>query len=434
MTPNRLKSALFKGLGRNVIVLGFVSLFTDISSEMLYPIIPIFLTSVLMAPMAVLGVIEGCAEATASLLKYFSGYWSDKIKSHVPFVVSGYSISAVSKPLLILAATWHWVLAARIIDRLGKGIRTSPRDALIAASCDANSRGKAYGLHRAMDSIGAVIGPVIAIAFLWLFTRSGAGSDPKRAYQLLFLCAFVPAMLGVACFFFLQNTGPVVAKKKSGDGHPGLRGLSPELRRLLVIVALFSLGNSSDVFLLLGAKKTGFSTTGVLWIYVLYNFINAAAAGPLGSLSDRLGRRKVMTGGFIIFALVYAGFAVCNSQISIPVPILEPPYLYWYIFRPSRFWILLLFAIYGLYAAANEGIAKAYVADLSTSENRGTAMGAYQIVIGFMALLASLVAGFLWDYVNPAATFLYGAICALGAAILFFILLRGRKTQEKIQA
>lgn len=385
--PGRgVAARLFSGLGRNVFVLGLVSLFTDISSEMLYPVVPLFLTGVLGAPMAVLGLIEGIAESTASLLKMVSGAWSDRVGRREPFVIWGYSLSAFSKPLLFLAGTWHLVLAARILDRLGKGIRTSPRDVLIAAAAAPGQRGKAFGFHRAMDTVGACIGPLLAVVLLWHF---------RLGLRTIFLWAFVPAALGVACFAFLQKT-PLPK-----NPHPILERapLVPELKRFIAIYALFAIGNSSDVFLILRAKSLGFSTTMTLLTYVLYNFVYAAAATPAGWLSDRVSRRALMAGGFVVFAAVYGGFAVARAH--------------WMIWG--------LFACYGLYSAATEGIAKAYVTDLAPEGRRGTAMGLMQMVTGIAAFFASLVAGALWQRLGPAAAFLYGAVCALAAALLFFV-------------
>ena len=380
---------MFEGLGRNVIVLGLVSLLTDISSEMLYPIVPLFLTVVLRAPMTVVGLIEGIAESTASLLKVVSGWYSDRLGKRRPFLLWGYGTSSISKPLLALASTWHLVLVSRLIDRMGKGVRTSARDAMIAASCDDEHRGKAFGLHRAMDTVGAVCGPIAAIVLLSRFHAS---------YQTIFLLAFVPALVGVVVLAVLTEE---VHERKAADGVPGGRGaISSDLKKLLVVLGLFAIGNSSDVFLLLKAKDVGFTATSVLWVYVFYNAVFALTAAPAGWLSDRLGRRRLITAGFGLFAIVYAGFALSPGQ--------------------SAIWAL--FALYGLYAAATEGIAKAYAADLSTPQNRGTAMGFLQTVTGIMAFVASVVAGLLWTHVGPWAPFLYGAGCALLAAVLFQIL------------
>jgi MFS family permease len=379
---------ILQGLGRNVVILGFVSLFTDISSEMLYPIIPLFLTTVLNAPMSVVGLIEGLAESTASLLKMVSGWWSDRVGRRQPFVVWGYSLSAISKPLLALAATWHLVLVSRLIDRIGKGIRTSARDAMIAASCVPDARGKAFGLHRAMDTIGAFFGPILAVILLSVFNFS---------YQTIFIIAFIPAAIGVATLAFLQRETPM--PKLAAGTAEAKAPISRELKKFVLIYGLFALGNSSDVFLLLKAKQVGLTANGVLLTYVFYNFIYALAATPAGWLSDKLSRRTLMIGGLIVFAVVYTGFA----------------------FATSEFAIWALFALYGVYAAATEGVSKALVADLSTPQNRGTAMGLMHTVQGLLAFVASTAAGLLWTHINPAAPFLYGAICAVAAAVLLLL-------------
>ncbi len=380
-------SRLLQGLGRNVVILGVVSLFTDISSEMLYPIVPLFLTTVLNAPMWVVGLIEGIAESTASLLKIASGWWSDRARRRQPFVVWGYSLSALSKPLLALAASWHLVLVSRLIDRVGKGIRTSPRDAMIAASCAPDARGKAFGLHRAMDTIGAFIGPLLAVLLLSHF---------RVSYQTIFVLAFIPAALGVAALAFLQKENAAAASAKPAGGRAPI---SAELKRFVLIYGVFALGNSSDVFLLLKAKESGLSANGVLLTYVFYNFVYALAATPAGWLSDKLSRRTLMAGGLVVFAAVYTGFALA----------------------PAGWLIWVLFALYGFYAAATEGVSKALVADLSTPENRGTAMGLLHMTTGVLAFVASTVAGLLWSRIGPAAPFIYGAVCAVASASLLLL-------------
>jgi MFS family permease len=375
------------GLGRNVIVLGVVSLLTDISSEMLFPVVPLFLTTVLGAPMTVVGLIEGAAESVASLLKMVFGWLSDRAARRKPFVVWGYGLSAISKPLMALAGAWPVVLLARLVDRTGKGMRTSPRDALIAASCNADQRGKAFGLHRAMDTIGAVAGPLLAVLLLTVMGMS---------YRAMFILAFIPAALGVAALALVRGDGGGMSPSVTRDAasRPALRA---DLKKFVLIYGLFALGNSSDVFLLLRAKEAGLGEQGMLLVYVFYNFVYALAATPAGWLSDRLSRRAVMVGGLVVFALVYLGFA------------LHP--------APAAIW--MLFALYGFYAAATEGVAKAQVADLSVPENRGTAMGLMHSVTGVLAFVASAVAGWLWARVNPAAPFFYGAACALAAAVVF---------------
>ncbi|HOW98443.1 MAG TPA: MFS transporter [Kiritimatiellia bacterium] len=377
-----------RGLGRNVIILGVVSLLTDVSSEMLYPVIPLFLTSALGASMTVVGLIEGAAEGAASALKMLFGWISDRTARRKPFVVWGYGLSAVSKPMMALAGAWPFVLLARLVDRTGKGMRTSPRDALIAASCSAEQRGTAFGLHRAMDTAGAVAGPVLAMLFLSVW---GLG------YRAMFLLAFIPAALGVLALAFVR-AGPAEAGR-AAPPRPDRPPLRPALKRFVAVYGLFALGNSSDVFLLLRAKEAGLGEQGMLLVYVFYNAVYALASTPAGWLSDRFSRRTVMAGGLAVFAAVYLGFA------------LDP--------APARIW--LLFALYGFYAAAMEGVAKAQVADLSAPENRGTAMGLLHSVTGLLAFVASAAAGWLWAEVSPAAPFYYGAACALAAAGLLLL-------------
>lgn len=381
---------MIRRVGRNVVVLGVVSFFTDIASEMLYPLIPLFLTGVLGAPMTVVGVIEGLAESTASLLKVVSGWASDRVGRRRPFVVGGYGISASSKPLLALATAWPMVLVARVVDRIGKGLRTSPRDAIIAASTPLAHRGEAYGLHRAMDTAGAALGPIFAIVAL---------SWGEVEYRLLFWLATIPAVLGVATLALLRRPpAPAPVEETGGERWPRVRrALTPDLKRFLLVIGVFALGNSSDVFLLLKARDLGYTDVGVLWIYVFYNVCFALASTPAGRLSDRWGRGSVITGGLLLFAGVYLGFAA----------------------GPAGYLLWGLFALYGLYAAATEGILKAHVADLSSPAVRGTAMGAMQTLTGLLAFGASAVAGLLWTYVGSAATFLYGSACALAAALLF---------------
>ena len=395
------KRSAFAGLGRNVIILGFVSLFTDISSEMLYPVIPIFLTTVLHAPMSVVGLIEGVAESTASLLKILFGWLSDRLTRRKPFVIAGYALSAVSKPLLALAGSWHLVLGSRMVDRLGKGIRTSPRDALIASSCDADSRGRAFGLHRAMDTTGAVIGPVLAVVLL---------STLGYSYRSLFLLAFIPAVLGVGALLFVRETARAAAPATADAALPHTgRRFDPDLLKFLAAYAIFALGNSSDVFLLLRAKDIGLSTNGVLMTYVFYNAVYAMAATPAGWLSDKLSRTALLVGGLSVFSVVYVGFALATET--------------WMIWP--------LFAFYGFYGAATEGVSKALVADLSHDTSRGTAMGLMHTVTGILALVASIAAGQLWSRAGPAAPFFYGAICALASAVALVFLSARRSSGSK---
>ncbi|MDD2773343.1 MAG: MFS transporter [Elusimicrobiales bacterium] len=387
---------LKKGLTKNVVFLGAVSGLTDISSEMLYPLMPLFLTTVLHAPMSAVGLIEGTAEATASILKAAGGLWSDRTARRKPFVVWGYGLSSLSKPLMALAYAWPLVLFARVTDRIGKGVRTSARDALVASSTPREHWGKAFGFHRAMDTAGAALGPLAA-----LFLMDYMGLD----YRPIFIIAFVPAALGVLVLIrFVKESGvDVNAQKTPAAGaenglsfRESLRRLSPQFRQFLLFYGIFALGNSSDAFLLLKAKNMGFTTAHVILAYVGYNVVYALCAGPAGWLSDKLGRARTLVIGFAIFALVYLGFGLAHDA--------------------NMVWAL--FALYGFYGAFNEGVAKAMVSDLSGSGNRGTAMGVFQGATGILAFAASFAAGILWDKIGPAAPFILGAACAAVSSVL----------------
>lgn len=371
-------------LTRNVTFLGAVSALTDISSEMLYPVVPVFLTSVLGAPMQVVGLIEGAAEATASFMKILGGRLSDRLGRRKPFVVAGYSLSALSKPLLALAASWQFVLFSRFVDRVGKGLRTSARDAMIAGSAPREHWGKAFGFHRAMDTLGAALGPLAALALI----QYTGPANPD--YRLIFLLAFVPALLGVAVLAL------AVKEVAAAPAAPGAarEPLGRDFLAFAGIYAVFALFNSSDVFLIMRAKGLGFSLTQVILAYVGYNLVYALLASPAGWLADRVGKLRAMSFGFVVFAAVYLGFALAD-----------------------RAWLVWpLFALYGFYGAFNEGIAKAVVSHLSGERNRATAMGYFQGAAGLLAFAASALAGLLWDRVSPAAPFVAGAAGALLAA------------------
>ncbi|MFA6029090.1 MAG: MFS transporter [Elusimicrobiota bacterium] len=392
-----------KGVGRNVWALGIVSGLTDISSEMLYPIVPIFLTSELGAPMAVVGLIEGTAEATASVLKIAGGRLSDRWRRRKLFVLTGYGLSALSKPLMALATAWTCVLFTRFVDRVGKGIRVGPRDALIADACDAEHRGLAFGFHRAMDTAGAALGPLLALALMHFWGMS---------YRGLFFTAFIPGALGVLVLAaFVRETPPALrAEDASPRASGALAALSPGFKRFLAVYGLFALCNSSDVFLLLRMKGGGFGTEEVLLAYVAYNVVYALLAAPAGRLSDRLGRPKTLALGLAVFAAVYLGFALTHSRAAL-----------W------SFWML-----YGLYGALTEGVGKAFVADLTPSETRASAMGVFQGAGGLLAFGASASAGLLWTHVSPAAPFLMGAAGAGLSAVLF--LMWGRESLRDSRA
>lgn len=374
-----------KGLNRTVLRLGFVSMLADISSEMLYPVTPIFLTTVLGASMASVGLVEGCAEATASILKLVSGAWSDRTGRRKIFVLVGYTLAAIAKPAVGFAVAWPQVLAARSLDRFGKGLRSSPRDALLAEAVKEETRGSAFGWHRAMDSFGAAVGPLLALAYLrWRPTE----------LRTIFYLALVPGLLSAALLLGIRE--------KRAPARPGTP-LFPRwaevpvgFRKYLLVWGIFSLTNSSDVFLLLRAQREGFGLAGTVLLYCVYNCLYALLSPWLGGLSDRIGRKAVLAFGLSAFALVYAGFAVANA--------------------PWQLWAL--FALYGVYMAATDGVGKAYAVDLVPKDRKATAVGAFGLVTGVGALAASVAAGLLWDHVGPPAPFAFGAAGALVALAL----------------
>ncbi|MHB8375560.1 MAG: MFS transporter [Dehalococcoidia bacterium] len=379
------------GVSRNVLLLGLVSFFADISSEMVYPLVPLFLRSTLGAPVIVVGVIEGIAESTASLMKFVFGWMSDKFSRRRPFTAAGYALAAVAKPGLALASAWPWVLLARFVDRTGKGVRTAPRDALIAASTSAQTRGRAFGLHRSLDTSGAILGPLVAIGLLAWF----GGHN----YRLIFAVAFIPGVVSVALMLFVREA----RQRPRSEPLPPLLSLRGYDRRFLTFVGvtlLFSFGNSSDAFLVLRARNLGLGATAVVFAYVLYNISYALLAFPAGRRSDTIGRRPLLVAGFAIFALVYAGFAAARGTWSV--------------------W--LLFIVYGAYIAFTDGVGKAYVADLAPAERRGSALGLYTASTGVMLLFSSIIGGALWDIFGPAATFAFGASTAGLAAVLLLVL------------
>lgn len=378
---------------RNVKALGAVSLLTDASSEMVYSVLPLFLANALGAPVAVIGIIESVAEATASFLKAFSGWISDRVGRRRPLIALGYSLSNAAKPLLALAASWTAVLALRFADRFGKGVRTAARDALIADSGAAVRRGRDFGFHRALDTFGAAIGPLSAWAILSLL---------PEGYRTVFWASAVPGTLAIVVVFVaVREVGD--RRRRAPDGAPTPRGPAMRLRHLgrpfgllTAASAVFALGNSSDALLILRAQDVGASPSVIPLMYFLFNAVGAAAATPLGALSDRIGRRAMLAAGFMGYALVYAGFALAGE--------------------PSAVW--LLFALYGLPYAATEGMARAFVCDLVPADVRATAVGGYTFALGMAALPASAVAGLLWDRIGPPAPFALGAVLMAAAAMM----------------
>ena len=378
------------GISKNVFVLGLVSFFNDVASEMIYPLVPIFLTSVLGAPVAIVGLIEGIAESTASVLKVVSGWLSDKWRKRKPFVVAGYSFSAISKILLSLAFSWPFVLIARFVDRFGKGTRTSAQDALITESSENSIRGRSFGFHRSLDTLGAVVGPLIALLAIHFL-------DNK--FRLIFFLAFIPAFIGILLLLFF-----VKEKKKEANSSPAFhfnwRNLDPSFKIFLLISFVFALGNSSDAFLILRAQNLGLSLISVVLAYVLFNFTYAIFSTPAGIISDKIGPKKVLLVGFLLFSAVYLFFGLAHSSLFL-----------WF-----------LFPVYGMYMALTEGVGKAYISNLVPQEKTGTAFGVYQTTIGLCTFFASLIAGLFWTYIDVSAPFIFGSIIAVISAFLFVVL------------
>jgi len=382
-----------QGLTRNVVILGFVSLLNDAASEMIYPLLPVFLTSVLGAGPAVLGMIEGIAESTASLLKLYSGYLSDRLKRRKGWVVAGYSISNVIRPLIAFAGSWVQVLVLRFSDRVGKGLRTSPRDAMIADSTPPEFRGMAYGFHRAMDHGGAIVGPLLATGLLLLYQDN---------ISAVFLFSFIPGTLAVV--LLLVGLREREAAPGTGGSKFSFRSAWTEMpdgfRKYLLIMLMFTLGNSTDAFLLVRAQKLGVPIALLPTIWVALHVVKMAVSVPGGMLSDRLGRKRVIVAGWVVYALVYAGFACASRQ--------------WHVWA--------LFAAYGIYFGLTEGVEKALVADLAPAHLRGSAFGLYHLTVGIGAFPASLIFGLVWERFGASAAFGMGAGLALLSSVMLAIL------------
>ena len=393
-------------LPRNVWVMSATSLLNDVSSEMLLNLIPFFLANILGVRTAVIGLIEGSAETTASLMKVFFGALSDRYGKRKPFAVAGYALSAFTKPLLYFATAWGWVLGVRVADRIGKGIRTAPRDALIADSVDDTQRGISFGLHSAADTLGAFIGLGIAALLIWR-TQANAQLLAQSTFQLAVLVSIVPGILAVLVLALgaIEIPGAV---QGSGKVRLSFREMDTRFKYFLLTIVVFTLGNSSDAFILLRGQNLGLTILQVMGMALTFNAIYTIFAGPLGALSDRIGRRKLIVGGWFAYGLVYLGLALSQTG--------------WQVWT--------LFAFYGLYYAATEGAARALVADLVPQTTRGTAYGLFNAAVGIAALPASLIAGLLWQGIGAwpgfgaSAPFIFGAAMALLAGILFLRLVK----------
>lgn len=384
--------ANLRALPRSVWLLGTISLLNDSASEMIYPLLPLFLAGTLGAGPRLLGLIEGLAEAVSSLLKLVAGAWSDRVRRAKPFVVAGYGIAGVARTLIAAATGWWLVLLCRLADRVGKGLRSSPRDALLGRSIEPEQRGLAFGLHRAMDNAGAVIGPLIAAALLAL----------GMELRTVFWCAGIPALIVLLLTLRLREPeAAAVVERTPFDWH--LRGFPPAFKRYLLVLGLFMLGNSSNLFLLLRVRELGFAQAQIPLLWALMSLVAALFLTPLSSLSDRIGRRRLIVAGWIAYAAIY----LLLGWGGLPT---------WSVWG--------LFAAYGMFIAATEGAEKALVADLVPHEQLGTAFGWYHLTMGITLLPASLLFGWLWHSVSAFTAFAFGAACALLAALLLVLWFR----------
>ncbi len=399
MTPSKEASAptqKLRNLPRNVWATGLTSFFMDVSSEMVINVLPLFLANVLGVTTSVIGVIEGIAEATASLLKLFSGWLSDKVRSRKWLAVAGYAISALSKPFFYIASSAIVVAGVRWADRVGKGIRTAPRDALVADSVDEKRRGLAFGIQRAMDTAGAMVGLVIALVVVWL-AQSSSLSLGLNTFRTLVLISLVPAVLAVLTI--ILGTRDVHISGQRVLPRFAFKSLGMRFVVFMLIVSLFDLGNSSDAFLVLRAQNLGVTVTGILGMLVVFNLVYTLVSAPAGSLSDRIGRRRLIIGGWLVYAVIYAGFALANSGWQV--------------------W--MLYVVYGVYYGLAYGTSKAMIADLVPEALRGTAYGTYNAILGILDFPASAIAGLLWQFFGPAVPFWFGASLSLVAAILMAV-------------
>lgn len=383
------------GLEKNVFFIGLTSFFTDVSVKMVYSVMPLFLLSIGASKTAI-SLIEGIAESTASILKAFSGYWSDKLGKNKPFMIIGYGITAIVTPFYAIVKFPVQVLFFRFFERIGKGLRTAPRDSLIASSVKNNDAGKNFGFHKAMDNSGAIVGPLAAFALLYFFPLN---------YQNIFLLATIPAILGVlSIIFFIKEAKSV---KNEGKLKFTLKQLPKKFYFFLIIIFLFTLGNSSDALLLVKTSETGIDKAYIPFVYMIFNTVSVIFAIPVGKLSDKIGREKLIILGFIIYSVVYYLFGkYCDINIFV-----------------------FLFILYGLYSALVDTNQKAMVSDLVSKDLKGTGFGIYHSVLGITLLPASLIAGLLYDKVNSNAPFYFGSIMSLSSAVLMiiFVIVEKRK-------
>lgn len=378
----------------NVFILGFVSFFTDISAEMVYPIVPLYLAASFGATPVLIGIIEGIAESTASILRVFSGYITDKYKKKRAIAFTGYSAGVLYKLILILALSWNGVLIARVIDRMGKGIRTAPRDVMVSESAGREHLGKAFGIHKTLDMAGASIGIFTAYVII-------SNSGGSVAYRKIFTVAIVPALIGLTLFLFLKKESEFEPPHIRMNFWHNIKHLDSRLKIYLMVVFLFTLGNSSNAFLMLRARNLGYSDSGSIFLYFIYTLTASILSMPFGKKSDEIGRKKLLVLGYLVFSIVYSGFAFASKKET----------------------IFVMFMLYGFYTAIITAVERAFISEIAHLEIRGTVLGLHSTLSGIALLPASVIAGFLWENFGVQMPFLFGASTAIIAsiAILLFI-------------
>ena len=380
----------------NIILLGLVSLFTDISTEMVYPVLPLYLSSVMGATPAIIGIIEGIAESLASIVKLFSGIIADKYGSKKRLAFFGYASSPLNKIVILLSVTWSGVLTARIIDRFGKGIRTAPRDALIAESAEKSRLGTAYGLHKGLDLLGTAAGILLA----WFILSIG-----DSEYKRIFIYSLVPACIGLVIMVFVKDKHREPAKKAPAFNW---KNLDRRLKLFLVCTFVFTLGNSSNTFILLRASHAGFSPEGAILLYFIYNITGSLLSFPAGSLSDKIGRKNMLCAGYLLYGMVYLGIGLLSHTTA----------------------FVVLFVIYGFYTALTTGVERALIADIAPEAHRAGALGLHAAVVGLGLLPASIIAGVLWQRLRRSAPFIFGGVLAFFTSVCIFIIFTAKPGQD----
>jgi len=373
----------------NVLLIGLVSFFADFSTEMVYPVIPLYLTTVFGASPALLGLIEGIAESLASLLKVFSGYVTDKYRKKKPIAFLGYATGVVYKLALLLAGSWVGILVARVIDRFGKGVRTAPRDVLVSESSASGKLGQSFGVHKALDMAGSAAG-ILTAFFIMRTWKNGF------AYKRLFLLSCIPAIASLLMFAFIKETGRPRASRASLPILSSFRNLDARLKLYLLVVFIFTIGNSSNAFLLLRAGNAGFDTASVVLLYFVYNAVASLLAVPFGRMSDRIGRKRVLVAGYLVFALAYASFAWAANKTL----------------------VIAAFVLYGIFTAMTAGVERAYIAEIAPRDLKGTMLGLHSTISGTALLPASVITGLLWNAFGPAVPLALGAALSLTASLM----------------